>query len=80
LTENREVPPDITPDEQLQQHIAGLERRLAELQSRLPAHSIPPAMLAELDELDSQLAEARRQQVKESTEAWQGVGRLRVGV
>ncbi|MCI0521999.1 MAG: histidine kinase [Chloroflexi bacterium] len=39
--------------------IAELEARLADLQKRLPAHSIPPAMIAEMDELDEQLAEAR---------------------
>jgi len=61
LRKSREVPPETGPDEPLQQHVADLERRLADLQSRLPAHSIPPAMLAELDELDNQLAEARRQ-------------------
>ena len=61
LRENSEVPPEIAPDEQLHQQIAGLEARLAELQGRLPAHSISPSMQAELDELDEQLAEARRQ-------------------
>ena len=39
--------------------IAELEARLADLHRRLPAHSIPPAMIAEMDELDEQLAEAR---------------------
>ena len=32
--------------------IARLEARLADLHARLPAHSVPPAMVAELDELD----------------------------
>jgi len=41
------------------QTIAVLEARLADLQKRLPAHSIPPAMITEMDELDEQLAEAR---------------------
>jgi hypothetical protein len=59
LRENREVFPETDPDEQLRQHIADLEARLQSLQSRLPAHSIPPSMLAELDELDGQLGEAR---------------------
>lgn len=45
--------------ENLQEEIAQLERRQAELQARWPAHSIPPAMLAELDELDDQLADLR---------------------
>jgi BMFP domain-containing protein YqiC len=41
------------------QTIAELEARLVDLQERLPAHSIPPAMIAEWDELDEALAEAR---------------------
>lgn len=41
----------------LRRRAAELDRRLEELKSRFPAHSIPPAMLAELDELDLQLAE-----------------------
>jgi hypothetical protein len=43
----------------LQQTIQELEARLAELKERLPAHSIPPAMIAELDELDEQIEQAR---------------------
>lgn len=47
--------------DQLRQHIAFLESRLADLHARLPAHSIPPAMVAELDELDELLEQARAQ-------------------
>jgi hypothetical protein len=36
-----------------------LERRLADLKARLPAHSVPPSMMIELDELEEQLAEIR---------------------
>lgn len=43
----------------LRQEIAALEARLADLQARMPAHSIPPAMMIELDELEGRLAEAR---------------------
>ena len=32
-----------------------LARRLADLKARLPAHSIPPSMMMELDELEEQL-------------------------
>ena len=46
--------------EQLEQEIAAIEARIADCQRRLPAHLIPPSMLAELDELDEQLANARR--------------------
>ena len=37
--------------------IEKLERRLADLKARMPAHSIPPSMMIELDELEEQLAE-----------------------
>ena len=40
--------------------VAELEKRLADLQARLPAHSIPPSMIAELDELEEALAHAQR--------------------
>lgn len=43
----------------LRRTIAKLESRLEDLQARMPAHSIPPAMQTELDELDEQLAAAR---------------------
>ena len=43
----------------LEQQIATLETRLSDLKSRFPAHSTPPGMIAELDELDEQLAAAR---------------------
>lgn len=46
--------------QQIEELIAALEARIADCQRRLPAHSIPPAMVAELDELDEQLAEERR--------------------
>lgn len=46
--------------EQIEQRIAALKARIADCQARFPAHSIPPAMLAELDELDEQLFEAQR--------------------
>ncbi len=36
-----------------------LERRIADLKARLPKHSIPPAMIMELEELEEELARAR---------------------
>jgi DNA repair exonuclease SbcCD ATPase subunit len=44
---------------QLEGHIAQLEARLADLQSRLPAHSIPPNLIAEIDEIDELISKAR---------------------
>ena len=40
-----------------QMRIEELERRLDDLKKRLPAHSIPPSMMLELDELEEVLAE-----------------------
>ncbi len=39
--------------------VARLEREIDDLIRRLPAHSTPPAMLEQLDELEAALAEAR---------------------
>jgi hypothetical protein len=36
-----------------------LERRLTDLKARLPAHSIPPSMMMELDDMEEQPAELR---------------------
>ena len=47
----------------LQQRIAQLEAQMADLQARMPAHSVKPAMIQELDDLDDQLADARAQLV-----------------
>ena len=41
--------------------VAELEKQLEDLQSRMPAHSVPPSMIVELDELEEELALARRQ-------------------
>ena len=41
--------------------IAELERQVAELKRRLPAHSIPPAMMLELEELEDRLALLQRE-------------------
>ena len=41
--------------------ISQLERQLADLQARLPAHSIPPNLIAEMDEIDDQLNKAKSQ-------------------
>jgi hypothetical protein len=53
--------PESTPltKAELEKLIASLEARLADLYARLPAHTIPPAMIAELDEIDEQLEKAR---------------------
>lgn len=45
----------------LEVRIEELEQELAELQARWPAHSVPPALMAQLDELEDALAAARRE-------------------
>ena len=44
----------------LEGELAALQARLTDLQSRLPAHSLPPALLAELDEIDERLLQIRQ--------------------
>ncbi len=39
--------------------LAVLERELAQLQQQLPAHSIPPALLERIDELEEAIAVLR---------------------
>lgn len=41
-----------------------LEKQIAELKKRWPAHSVPPALMQELDELEEQLGEALRQAIQ----------------
>jgi len=41
--------------------VTRLEKQLVDLQARLPAHSIPPSMIAKLDDLEEALALAQRQ-------------------
>lgn len=44
------------------QSIRELERKIAELKRRIPPHSIPPAMLQELEELEEELEKAREKE------------------
>jgi polyhydroxyalkanoate synthesis regulator phasin len=48
--------------------IEELENRIADLKARLPAHSIPPAMMIELDELEDQLAKLQADQLENEVE------------
>jgi hypothetical protein len=48
------------PESRMAARVAELERQLADLQARLPAHSVSPSMIVELDELEEALALARR--------------------
>jgi hypothetical protein len=44
---------------ELEKMISQMEIQLVDLQARLPAHSIPPNLIAEMDEIDDQLNEAK---------------------
>ena len=45
-----------------EEKIQELEKKIAELKRQFPAHSIPPAMMHLLDDLEEQLEEARREE------------------
>jgi len=41
-------------------NVREIEEKIAELERRMPPHSMPPAMLEELDKLEEQLERARQ--------------------
>ena len=49
--------------------IKKLEAQLADLKARLPAHSVPPSMMIELDELEDELAALYTRQRKQESAA-----------
>ncbi|OQX64425.1 MAG: hypothetical protein B5M51_03845 [Anaerolinea sp. 4484_236] len=49
--------------------IKELEEKIADLEKRWPAHSIPPAMLQELDDLEEELAKALKEARREENDA-----------
>ena len=46
--------------------IEELTKKIAELKSRIPAHSIKPAMLQELESLEEELEELKRERQKKN--------------
>jgi len=46
------------------ERIEELEKQIAELKSRWPAHSVPPTMLQQLDELEEELERERMDKVR----------------
>ena len=52
-----------------EQRIQELEKQIKELKKRWPAHSTPPALMQELDELEEQLEEALEQAKREESHA-----------
>jgi hypothetical protein len=45
----------------MNEKIKVLQRQIEDLKKRLPAHSIPPAMMAELDDLEERLEKALKE-------------------
>ena len=44
--------------------IKEIEERIADLKARWPAHSVPPSMWQQLEELEEQLEEAHKAELK----------------
>lgn len=51
------------------QRIQEIKEQIAELEKRWPAHSVPPAMLQELDDLEDALAIAQKKRDQEENDA-----------
>jgi len=47
-------------NDELTERIRELEAKIADLEARLPAHSLPPAMLEELEELEEELERLKK--------------------
>ena len=45
----------------LEKEIADLKQRLQEARARIPKHDVPPALMAEVDEMEEELAALRAQ-------------------
>jgi len=48
------------------ERIAELEKQIAQLQARWPAHSVPPAMLQQLEDLEEALEKLNRARDQQS--------------
>jgi hypothetical protein len=47
------------------EQIAQLEQRISELEARLPKHSVPAAMMIELEELEEQLEDLKARSTRD---------------
>ena len=52
------------------ERIEELEKRIAELKRRWPAHSVPPTMLQQLEELEEELEDELRRQIAMEIDVW----------
>ena len=52
-------------NQNLEKRIKELEARIADLNARLPKHSVPTSMLIELDDLEEELEQARARWAQE---------------
>ena len=53
-------------NEDTAKRIEELEERIADLEARLPAHSVPPEMIIELEELEEALEQTRAEAAQEN--------------
>ena len=49
-----------------QERIAQLEKQIEEMEARLPKHSVPPAMIIELEDLEEELEMLKARESHES--------------
>ena len=49
-----------------EERIAQLEKEIEEVKARLPKHSVPPAMMIELEDLEEELEMLRAQESRDS--------------
>ena len=54
------------------ERIEDLEKQIAELKRRWPAHSVPPTMLQQLDELEEELERELRRDLDSVSQDWPG--------
>lgn len=53
----------------LEERIREVQRRIADLRARMPKHSVPPAMVQELEDLEEELARLTREAEEAQDEA-----------
>lgn len=51
--------------EKLDSRITDLEKKIEDLKKRLPAHSVKPGMIEELEQLEEELARLRQERNKQ---------------